>query len=630
MTKNQFVNDTRFMSDKARKSNRLLFIGKIAVAVIVVAILAFAIYFISVEIAENSTDKVYAKYQMLCGEGRYEEALDVYRDLYDRSLGKSLFSSDKESQVKVLLQIENDMNKRIKEPFDRLTLRQTPFTTGELKMFEKFQEIAVRKLSTMTNDYLKGFLLGKYNLTNVKYSFSELKKINFNSDVLTIYEKQLPDIEKFSIQMKSIIKMHDDKQYIEAAETSQKYAGTEKGFVKDYLTIYLADLKKEMYPVLSHEIDIMMTGRKFYSAKTKLDKIMPFFPNDDALKKMYATCKENTKKKLVEFYGPVEHLSIRPLIADMSFRFDKDTYTLNAEDLMLTTDEFKIILQMLNTNNYVLIDIESLFTPEGKKSRIFIPEGKKPLILSIEGLNYYAARLRTGNSKQLSLDNNGNVVSTYLNANDLYITDRNGEAIGLLEQFIEKNPDFSFDGAKGTISLTGYEDVFGYVTNIDQVDDRKAALQEHISSNYEIDPKQISENIKKVKSIVDSLKKNGWTFASSTYGGISVGNSTLEAVAEDTKKWRDQVGILTGPVRTLLYPNGSFVTSKDPKCELFINEGMVIQCGIGPTAYFNAGERTLYMDRVALNGFTMRNVDLKRFFDVKVVYSNKRTKPLGK
>jgi pentatricopeptide repeat protein len=630
MAKNQFVNDTRFMSDKARKNHRLLFFGKIAVAVIFVAIIAFAIYFISVKVSENSTDKIFAKYNSLCGEGRYEEALDVYRELYDRSLDKSLFSSDKETLVKVLLQIEIDMNKRIKEPFDRLTLKQTPFTAGELKMFEEFQEIAVRKLSAMTNEYLKGLLLGKYTLENVKYSFSELKKINFNSDILAIYEKQLPAINNFSTQMKSIIKMHDDKQYIEAAQVSQKYAGTEKGFVKDYLTIYLSDLKKEMYPVILREIDIMMTGRKFYSAKADLDKIMPFFPNDDALTKKYAICKENTKKKLVEFYGPVEHLSVRPLIADKSFRFDKDTYTLNAEDLMLTTDEFKIILQRLYTNNYVLIDIESLFTPEGKKSRIFIPEGKKPLILSIEGLNYYAARLRTGNSKQLSIDKDGHVVSNYLNENGDEITDRNGEAIGLLEQFIDQNPDFSFDGTKGTISLTGYEGVFGYVANADQIDDRKAGLMEHVSTGFDIDTKQISGNFKKVKDIIDVLKQNGWTFASSTYGGISVADSTIEAVAEDTKKWREQVGILTGPVKVLLFPNGSLVTSKDPKCELFINEGIIIQCGIGPTAYFNEGERTLFMDRVVLNGFTMRKVDVRRFFDVKEVYSSKRTKPLGK
>ena len=206
------------------------------------------------------------------------------------------------------------------------------------------------------------------------------------------------------------------------------------------------------------------------------------------------------------------------------------------------------------------------------------------------------------------------------------MSERNGEAVGILEQFAEQHPDFSFDGAKGTISLTGFECVFGYVTERDQADDRAKNYSEFGLGDFSISDAEIVDNKENALSVIDKLRSNGWTFASSTYGNISVGEISYDDLVRDTGKWMEQVGDLVGDCKVLLFPNGSVVSSKDPRGQFLIEQGFQIHCGIGPAAYFNQGEKHLFMDRIALNGIALRNVDLSRFFDVKKVYDPARSK----
>lgn len=61
-----------------------------------------------------------------------------------------------------------------------------------------------------------------------------------------------------------------------------------------------------------------------------------------------------------------------------------------------------------------------------------------------------------------------------------------------LEAFIEVHPDFSFQGARGIVSVAGARGVFGYTIDGDNADNQKA-----------------------VKEIAAALKDQGWTIASS-------------------------------------------------------------------------------------------------------------------
>jgi len=425
--------------------------------------------------------------------------------------------------------------------------------------------------------------------------------------------------------MKKINELENEKQYIECAELIYNNLNNATEFNRQYLNKYLIDLKVIMYPKLLIEIDDMMTRYKYYSSKDLIEKSLIFFPNNDDLNAKLETCIKNTSDNLVNYSLPVEHLSFRPLVSDINYKFGQDDYSVSAEDLLITSQEFLKILDQLYSKNYILIDINSLVDDNGLKQSLLIPKGKKPLIITIEGLNYYASRRRTGNSQQLIIDSTGKIASTYYNENGDLISDRNGEAIGILEQFIDKHPDFSFDGVKGNISLTGSECIFGYITSEEQIINRKAAFKEHLTESFNITNQEMINNQKIVQKIVDILKTNGWNFSSSSYENIAVGNASLENLKSDTKKWDEQVGVFTGKAKVYIFPYGSSVFSNDTKVDYLVNNGYKILSGIGPNAYNIYFDKYLFMDRIAINGYIMRTTNLSRLFDVSKVYSDRRT-----
>ena len=60
---------------------------------------------------------------------------------------------------------------------------------------------------------------------------------------------------------------------------------------------------------------------------------------------------------------------------------------------MITRDEFQKILPELYKNNFILIDITSLYDIDQNgliiKKDIYLSKGKKPLIISLDDLSYY-------------------------------------------------------------------------------------------------------------------------------------------------------------------------------------------------------------------------------------------------
>ena len=290
---------------------------------------------------------------------------------------------------------------------------------------------------------------------------------------------------------------------------------------------------------------------------------------------------------------------------------------------MLTASEFSAMLEQLYANNFILVDSSKIYTADRQLNQLQLPAGKKPLVIVLEGLNYYASRRATGNCWDLVLDEGGEVSAEYPDGSGQLIIDRKGEAIGLLDLFVSEHPDFSLDGAKGTISLTGYECIFGTITDADQLDDRNKALQDNGMAGISLTEDEITANYQRVAEIAERLKTTGWLFASSTYGFIDARILDLAKIQADTRKWQAQVGSLTGEVGFLNYPNGSFLNGSDSRSIWLQEQGFILFGGLGTTTYLYAGENYIYIDKTPINGFTMRNKEtyhLDRFFDVSKVY----------
>lgn len=628
MGKRIFVKDSRFDSSsfKGKHIKRIFLTIILSIFCIIVfaAIFCFAWNFS----LTNKMDKTYDEFIRLCDEQNYYAAMDVYRNLKKDALDAKHITFKQNLMDEQIEKIEEDIKQRVIQIAENLKIDSTKLNNNQVNMLKAFSELTSREMKAYYFEYLSDLILGNVTPEEAKLVTDEFMKVDAIKGYLADYSTQLDHIHLFSKNIPKLNKAIDNEEYFDVLKKLDYFLKEEKGFVNEYLTKLKAKVKEKAYPKFILDINSLIERKKYYSALGYLEKVNLYFEQDEEILNKIKSIKEYTFVQLVDYTEAVEHLAIRPLISTPNFNFEKDELTKTAEDLMLTANEFKIILEELYKNNYVLIDINSLEDEENKFGKIRIPIGKKPIIISIEGLNYYASRRLTGNSINLSIDKNNKVVSEYFDKNNNLISDRNGEAIGILETFVEKNADFSFDGAKGNISLTGFECIFGFVTDIDQVDDRTANFKAYGLGAFNIDDTQMQKNKENAKKIIDILKQNGWSFSSSTYGSISVGESTIEQLKGDTKKWFEQVGILTGDIKTILFPNGSVVSSKDNRGDYLIKSGFTIHCGIGPWAYHNYSDRNMFMDRVALNGQSMRTVDLSRFFDVTNVYDSSRTKKL--
>lgn len=259
----------------------------------------------------------------------------------------------------------------------------------------------------------------------------------------------------------------------------------------------------------------------------------------------------------------VSMLSFHSLIADPARAFDGDSEESYYRDYMVTVTEFQAILQELYNKNYILVGIHDLYTLNYGETNtdqaaayapaeLYLPSGKKPIVLVQDDLNYapsltdgngdgYADKDGDGFASKLLLDENGKLTSEYITA-DGQVLQGDYDLIPVLESFLADHPDFSYQGARGIISLTGADGVFGYKTS--------GAWKEKLDSAI------YSEEVRDARKVAEALKSLGWEFASHTYGHISYGDASQEELAADLKQWKDEVQSIVGETDLLMYPKG--------------------------------------------------------------------------
>jgi len=298
---------------------------------------------------------------------------------------------------------------------------------------------------------------------------------------------------------------------------------------------------------------------------------------------------EKVQPKLVEYNGTLYHIFYHCLIA-----FPDVAYNGRAKGALdtdcVTVTEFKRCLDELYKNNYVLVDINSTFETVNengksivKEKKLMLPEGKKPLIMSIDDMVYDPKKLDWGMVDKIIMDEKGNFETyTKLDSGEVVISDDN-EVIPILDKFVKLHPDFSFDGAKATLALTGWVGILGYRTNLTS-------------------PNRQSE-IEAVKPIIARLKATGWTFACHGFGHRHSRKITYGLFAEDTKKWMSDVEPLVGPTSIYVYPYGEALYTTDPKYTILLNDGFKVFCSVYDKPYLKNFPTSIYMTRQGIDGF---------------------------
>ena len=326
----------------------------------------------------------------------------------------------------------------------------------------------------------------------------------------------------------------------------------------------------------------------------------------------------------VPYDGVVEHLFFHPVVAYPELAFDGDYKSDGIDDWMVTAGEYLKILQSVYDKGYVLVDIADCWSeqtneagePRMVKNTLYLPEGKKPLILSYDDVNYYEYMLENGFTYKLIIGEDGKLWSWGLDPQGNEVISRDLDAVTILDKFVEEHPDFSPFGAKGCLSLTGYEGILGYRTQTDRENwtaEREANRQKEIEA---------------VKPIVAELKRTGWTFGSHTWGHISLNTRTKDVVTADMQKWFDEVGSLVGETSVLFYPfggrlDGDDVQQSGPAFQWMQEHGFRIFCSVGIDSWSKCKSdiSAVICDRLHPDGTTLRSAKSRerymKFYDAK-------------
>jgi len=287
------------------------------------------------------------------------------------------------------------------------------------------------------------------------------------------------------------------------------------------------------------------------------------YPELDAKHSEY----QAAQAKMVAWEDPskVVNLSFQLLVADAERTFNNETYATLFNKNFVTTTEFSNILQQLYDNGYVLVSMDDFVSAEqsndGKitytNKTLYLPEGKKPLMLTQTNVNYniylidsngdkFADKDGGGFATRMILDENGRITCEMINSTGQTVTGA-FDLVPILNSFIELHPDFSYQGARATLALTGYNGLFGYRTNPD--------LKDYFGVEA------YNKAVAGATEIANALLAEGYEFACYTYENIAYGDSETAGIQADLTHWNEEVVPILGQIDTLVYAQNSDIAN---------------------------------------------------------------------
>ncbi len=341
---------------------------------------------------------------------------------------------------------------------------------------------------------------------------------------------------------------------------------------------------------------------------------------------------------LVAYDGEIHHIFFHQVIAYPELAFDGDSHEEGIDDWMVTVSELNKILDSLYEKNYYLVnwnDVWVEYTNENgeqrmKQQTLMIPKGKIPLVISIDDTCYYQMYCENGFMEKLIIGDDGDIWAYGHDPQGNEVTTQDLDIIPILDKFVKQHPDFSMNGVKACLCLTGYEGILGYRTNTDTQ-----------SWTNEDEANRLLE-VEAVKPIVERLKETGWYFGCHTWGHIRLESKSLETVKSDMTRWLNEVGSIVGETKLMIYPHGSRPDGNDwtQTGEVFrylqgLGFRIFASVGVENFVYIKKDICAVILDRLHPDGTTLRweRDTYLPYFDAAEVfdYENRPTgaKPSG-
>jgi len=280
------------------------------------------------------------------------------------------------------------------------------------------------------------------------------------------------------------------------------------------------------------------------------------YPEQTALRAEYL----EIQSRMVIHQDPalIPNLSFHSLVHDMAKALKSEQYGGLYNKNFVTTSEFTKILGELYNNGYVLVDFDSFTTNNNGTiltKNISLPEGKKPIMLTETLVNYFEYMTDhnkdgvqndgDGFANRLVVDSNGDIKAEYVDSTgNTLIGDY--DFVPILETFLKEHPDFSYQGARAILAVTGDEGIFGYRINSSYVASRGASYQD--------------TQIAGAKEVVSALREKGYTLACFTYGNENYGKLNANLIKEDLNLWTQQITPVIGNVDVMVYAREADIT----------------------------------------------------------------------
>jgi len=338
------------------------------------------------------------------------------------------------------------------------------------------------------------------------------------------------------------------------------------------------------------EADVLAAGYEFEAAITLLKSNTVLQSEDSIIQRI--TTYQNQMNALAPYTKAVPILYFHTLISDPKIAFGKTSHSpADYKQRYVTTYEFKKIIEQMLARGYVIVNFDDVYANVNGtlvRKELKLPAGKLPFILTEDEIAYSDPMPLDGFARGLILDN-GEITARVLTTDGI-VKSSDAELVPIIEAFIKEHPEFSYRGARGVLSATGFAGTLGFrLSNKTEIADAKA--------------------------VAAALKEKGWVFSCTSYYEYEDTYSTSPSPSKintDLTLWNTRIKPILGNTQLFVSPYGNMLTganllaiknfgynvffTSDNTTNVTTNNGMLIVSRIGITgdsfktnaAYFNA------------------------------------------
>jgi hypothetical protein len=608
-----------------RKSGKIILLGLVLLAVVI------SLYFI---VRYNKQVEYESSFESYLDQGKYQEALELYREVQNSAISSSESSEEKERYRNLQSSYEKIVESRVNQIFERLKLGDN-LSEKDKTFIAGLEELTAAAVSPVLNKETEAWLDQKIDYDHWKHvlsSFQNFPNLKVNVDNLLNQEENL---KLAAAEFEAATEISNIEDWNIAWKKWQEIANNHDlgRFAQDYAGYRLKIFQEEIYRDLIDIADQHIFGGRYYSAKQILDRLFDAFPDQPEIIEKLQICNDKLPNRIVTWEQNVEHLAIRPLTLDTE-RAKQGPYKTFAETGLLTPQEFENLLNELYQKDYVLISGETFMNYPEDYPQVLVPAGKKPLVLIFDQYQYSTQYRESGSAEQLAYHAETNQFVSRLSANKPETAVENQDCISILENFIAEHSDFSFNGAKARIALTVNENILGYTINEQQTQNiikrnAELGLEDYILTDKTQEEKNKFYQLQSgdLEVVISALLEHGFTFCNGTYSGDDLGSLSLDDLQQNVEQWNAAAKQYVGEVACLVFPGGSHVYNDEDKLHFLLNSGYCTFYGEGPNTYNFYANSYIHFDFTSINGFTLMNAEqwnLGRFITENSVLENWR------